>query len=35
VAVGANAVLDRSTLLRIERFKIRCSRRSEHESVPC
>jgi hypothetical protein len=26
VAVGANAVLDRSALLRIERFKIRCSR---------
>src|SRR6476660_9364905 len=31
MTIGSHAVLDGSTLLRIERFEIGCSRRREHE----
>jgi hypothetical protein len=34
VIVAGDAELDRSALLWIERLKIWCSRRREHESVP-
>jgi hypothetical protein len=34
MTVGADAVLDGSTLLWIERFKIGCCRRREHELSP-
>jgi hypothetical protein len=32
--ISVDAVLDGSTLLRIERFEIGCSRRREHELSP-
>jgi hypothetical protein len=35
VTIGADAVLDGAPLFRVERLKIRCGLRSEHESVPC
>jgi hypothetical protein len=35
MTIGADAVLDGAPLFRVERLKIRCGRRSEHESVPC
>jgi hypothetical protein len=35
MTVGGDAVLDGATLLWIERLKIGCGRRREHESVPC
>jgi hypothetical protein len=34
MTIGSHAVLDGSTLLRIERFEIGCSRRREHELSP-
>jgi hypothetical protein len=35
VTIGADAVLDGAPLFRVERLKIRCGLRSEHESVLC
>jgi hypothetical protein len=35
MAIGSDPVLDGPTLLRIERLKIGCGRRREHESSRC